>query len=241
MLFLQLFHRIFTFVIGFQCKAYQHPVSFDTAQFGCNIVRLAQGKGPLGTLLFDLRNGNLRRGVIGHRGTHHRSVATGKGIDCRPVHLFGRQDIHPLHPLRHRQSRTPADEYHFSTAAGQFGGNGVPHFTRGMVRDIAHRIDRFERRSGRHHQLTAFQRSFNLRFFTSEIGAEHLDDPFRLLHAAFAFQTAGKLPRSGLDNMIAVAAQRADITPSRRMGEHVEVHRRSHEYRATRRKVSSEQ
>ena len=191
MLFLQLFHRIFTFVIGFQCKAYQHPVSFDTAQFGCNIVRLAQGKGPLGTLLFDLRNGNLRRGVIGHRGTHHRSVATGKGIDCRPVHLFGRQDIHPLHPLRHRQSRTPADEYHFGTAAGQFGGNGVPHFTRGMVRNIAHRIDRFERRSGRHHQLTAFQRSFNLRFFTSEIGAEHLDDPFRLLHAAFAFQTAG--------------------------------------------------
>ena len=52
---------------------------------------------------------------------------------------------------------------------------------------------------------------------------------------------AGKFARSGFDDMVAVGTQYIQILLCRRMGIHIEVHSRCHEYRSFCRKISGYQ
>ena len=117
------------------------------------------GKRRIVTALLQLAIGRIRRTQIGHSGGENGGIG-GREHGCGSgQHVAGRLHGHHFHAGGRGKGHRPRHEHH-PRAGGRGGlGDGVTHLARGIVGDVAHRIDGLHRGARRHEHRAASKRA----------------------------------------------------------------------------------
>ena len=178
--------------------------------------------------LLDLVVGGGGRAVVGNGGDadeHICALRTNTFHDfC--VHFERADDIDAGNAGRRGQGDRAADERDGGARSARSAGDGKAHAAAGQIGDAAHRVDGFERGTGRQQHM----------FASKMLGLEMYDDRFQdfrgFQHAPLAGFSARLFAGGGAENRHAVCAQCGDIALCGRFSPHFTVHRRGDEERA---------
>ena len=168
-------------------------------------------------------------GRLGRPEVRDRCAANAP-IHARPkplnnvVHLHRRLDVDALFDARGSvQVNRPCHQRHRRPLVGQHFGQGEPHFARAAVPKEPDRIQRLV--GGSRGDENAFAHQRHLPF---EPRGDMVGNGIGFSHASLAHQAARQWPRVGFDDVDAPLRKGCQIGLGGVMGEHVQIHGRSH-------------
>ena len=158
-------------------------------------------------------------------------ICHGCGLDdnilfCCPAghfikHVLCRFHRHNVCELRIFQCRLSGHQCHRSAPPCRHLCDRIPHFPGGMIRDIAHRINGFLRRSCCHKQPDPLHV-----LFTGKLLKDILQQQLRLRHFPCASIPARQIAHGRTDDFILIMDECLKIVLDHRIFEHSRIHRR---------------
>ena len=190
-------------------------------------MRARERDGELPVALLHLVLRDRGGAVVRDGGGLDDDVHVGRTGGDRLVHVLGGRDVHNLHIARAGQIDLAGDERHVRAAAGGGLRDRVAHAARGVVREIAHGVQRFLRRAGGDEHALSEKVLFMRRAVQ-----DGLQQHFGLGQLALPLRAAGEAARRGLDDLPAVAAERREVVLRDGVFVHLCIHRRRDRLRA---------
>ena len=188
------------------------------------ILRALEGDGQVAILLFDFIVAVVGRGVVGHgSGLENKVGLPGPGGHL-PIQVGGGHDGHGVHKGRRLQRGGAGDQGHLRAPPRGHTGQRIAHFARGVVGEVAHRVQGFLRRTG------GDQHPFAGKVVGQGDGVEDmLQQQLRLGQLACPHCAAGQPSAGRVDDLPAVSAQKVQIVLGHLIFVHIGVHGRGDE------------
>ena len=177
--------------------------------------------------LFDLVIRNRLRGEICGGSRLNHDICIVRMGKHRFTEFFGAFDHDSVYMLGRLQMYRARGENHICAALFGCRRDGVAHLTRRTVRDKAHGIDSFHRRSGGHQNGFSDQ----ILFWGRQEAIQRIDNFIRFAHSTDVVVSAGQM--AGLRTFKGNAAQkkRLHIRLRRRISPHGGIHRGANQFR----------
>ena len=179
-------------------------------------------------VFFQLVPGDAFDPPVGDRGGHHRDIDRERGL-AGGQHLRRGLDRHQLYPGRGRLLRRTRNQHRLGAERGERGRDRMALLARGMVGDIAHRVDRLARRAAGDQGATSGEPRIALQH-----PLDRGDDLQRLGHAARTNLAAGEFAGTRPDPHHPASVERGQIGLGRRMRPHHQIHCRGDQHRLVR-------
>ena len=109
--------------------------------------------------LLQLAVGRVRRAQVGHSGGEDGGIGGREHRRSGGQHVAGRLHGHHFHAIRCGEGHRARHEHHPRAGGRGRLGDGIAHLARGVIRNVAHRVDGFHRRASRHEHRAARERA----------------------------------------------------------------------------------